>query len=1605
MKKMTKKFLSLLLSALLIVSSLPLFAFTALAAGIDDLNNAITAYEDKMDGTVYTNMKAAYDEYIDALAAKDAYLYGGDTTVDLAAAASALTAASDAMNPWSRATFNADAYYYGNVATGGYANVVYCSNASSNTLSSGKQNKAYMYNYFYAVNNIVVAYDGETTPRIPAAYVQKCESSHSNRIYYVAATSITNFKLNGNWYGSTDAKVNGSVVYTGLPWNTSSSRSISSTVQTSPYNSDCTNTGTPRIYSNSLAYTGSGNTTNYYELVNSLTYRFCGYYSYWGSNTQTIDYTFSPHYYVINYKPIIEDINNVKDTLSTACTSGVENYTEGGLASLLTYLDLHTADSANPNTYTYSSNMATSVTNCATAIKTAATASYTAPSQDGNGYSNLRSAINRTKATYDATNDSGSYTADSWAAFATAYEAAVNTMKAQPTDEYNNDSDAAAKATALNNAYDALETVATKVDTTPVTSLVDTYRSWNTIFTAETAAAVEAAIDAASQAIWNGNYGVAGDALNDSDEARATVETHRAAIAAAIKNLRISPDAIAQSDNMKLSMNQALALDVDTPSDYSNYSSLTNAKNAAQLYMTQAASTDFTDYDTQYAEYIAYVQAIYDAFNGLLPSFLKIPDGDAAQNTAQTNMTQLTTSDQGQQIVQFGYTNYALIMKMNHDGTTVPFGVADILFATNIESKVNNMLDSISINATADTIGGNGQKNHIRDLSTWTSTPYALSDTEKTTYAGCLTYNEFSVSDIRYLGANANKPEQFATDNSGNVISFEDGATTDFTPILGTTDGAATNPGTGGIFARSTGSTASVLLEGNFNLDIPSSTAAGVESNNGNEVVKTTYTMNNTYFGAVTLYNCQNVSNCAGYDWYTSKTNNEKINISVDVVDAANLVDLIYAANDILSTESLYTKASWEEFTAALEAAQTDIDYTTLSANEIQSQLQTRYDNLWREWKDATDGLQLAANNQSLKDARVYSTDAKDNKTVDALYNEGNANEYWDTTLWAAFEAAYEAVTGTNGLGNKYSDINIRNYGTSEQPTIDGLADALKAAYDALEIGGILVDPAVELVYGEDGLAAKLDDYKFYASDLETMANTLADLEYYTDTIGTYIPKENQTAFDAEVAALEALNAIEPAGDFDKDAFQQYINTAKARANDPDAYNIDEVVSYIAEMEDGASRSVTVLGTSYEGLASDAMQRVDNAYQKLESMDIQSYAVTVDNAAATITDASGKTYASGDKIPYGTTVTVSTGDKAAYTYDYVSNTSNKNGGHIQKYVGTLEEFTFTVAGTTNIIAAAPNGDNTYKVSYITSCKSGDEELLGYTTYVEYVSAGTTVNATKVKAPSYAFYSFQGYSETSATINADTKIYLNYTIVSNEPMCTVYNFDEGSETSYHYGEIVTESLDESAVAVAKVASEDLANYLYEGIYNDYPNYPFKDDSEDLIDTVDPFLTVVAYGNTYTFKITEESVYLVSILSTDEILVCAEPVYDNVGAPSSVYVSTHATVNEDTIITNSSFAMPEGYELVEAGVLVQYNKTGEALVDREINFDTVGDDQGNDKIRRLKSTKLDNGTDNSYTINLHLNSATGRAKYIAYINYTDDQGAMHTVFSAAQDAVIG
>jgi hypothetical protein len=553
--KLTKRFLATLLAVIMAFSMLPI---TALADDASDLQSAITAYENKMNGTVYTNMANAYNAYVAAVKGYDAYVYGGNTNVDLAGLASDLTTKTDAMNAWSAYSGTADVYF-GTLAktdsVQGYSNILYAhgeagvtgiANSGSDyyqvgyykakTWFLGSDTNQYVYYKSFAPTNIVMYYNGNLNDLYYPVGVEIYANNDTIRTVDYIDVNDSNIGFKEYWRGYQQG------------WDNTYGFNYANVVSGANIEADNEHTydgvcGLGYSSSNTLSHTlaKAGESKKRYWINkayvtklgsdNTLTKSSINFRLHVSTSNEInvgsnpAPTTVNSNIYVVNYYQLTQAINNKKSVLNS-----VASYKEGGLATLLAKYDNATAfnitqfRSGATEAGEYKNGSVTTVTesNCSSYYSYAQAASTYYASQlssatsatDANysDYAGIKTAITNYKTLRNTANTT--YTAASFSAFATAYDNAVTHM-AGVTGGYNA-ATATSLASALNTAYGNL------VEKTTITFVDSNGNSTTAKFDTGTAAATVAA---AAPALPAADYDEDGHNTYAWDKAFADVTT------------------------------------------------------------------------------------------------------------------------------------------------------------------------------------------------------------------------------------------------------------------------------------------------------------------------------------------------------------------------------------------------------------------------------------------------------------------------------------------------------------------------------------------------------------------------------------------------------------------------------------------------------------------------------------------------------------------------------------------------------------------------------------------------------------------------------------------------------------------------------------------------------------------------------------------------------------------------------------------------------------------------------------------------------------------------------------------------------------------------
>ncbi len=468
--KGSKKIVSLFLAVLMVVSSVPAFALNASAAvntstDVSVLETAMQNYEKKMQNLqdenvgIMTNMKAAYDAYVDAQKAIDAVKYGYSTSIDVASVAANLTNATNNMNSWTsykgtmRSKFSTDANYvrdedYANT----YKNLLYADETATQTSVTQVEvfknifnNKIYCNGSFY-YSNVVMLYDGKTAPQTGVMFNSYGSNTSGtlgkNVKEYAAWMSAGNGGLKltlDRWKGTSD---NGD-----YQWIMNSNRDDS--IYASDNTSYVTSKHSSNIqHGNYITFDASNDPFTNDDLVKTYTPTW-SFYTTVGDkdNRNKGQVSTSIQIQIFNYEAVLKAIDSTKSTIAK-----VANYKQGGLSTLFNDIESLMKD---PNSFfTENGARKNGIDSCSSyysGVITNTKRDLNSVTADDTRYKDLRTAI------ADAETAPTTKTADSLVAYGKAISEARNVFASDVISHgYNSPDNAATKANAITTAYNAL---------------------------------------------------------------------------------------------------------------------------------------------------------------------------------------------------------------------------------------------------------------------------------------------------------------------------------------------------------------------------------------------------------------------------------------------------------------------------------------------------------------------------------------------------------------------------------------------------------------------------------------------------------------------------------------------------------------------------------------------------------------------------------------------------------------------------------------------------------------------------------------------------------------------------------------------------------------------------------------------------------------------------------------------------------------------------------------------------------------------------------------------------------------------------------------------
>lgn len=687
---------------------------------------------------------------------------------------------------------------------------------------------------------------------------------------------------------------------------------------------------------------------------------------------------------------------------------------------------------------------------------------------------------------------------------------------------------------------------------------------------------------------------------------------------------------------------------------------------------------------------------------------------------------------------------------------------------------------------------------------------------------------------------------------------------------------------------------------------------------------------------------------------------NTDVKQTVTVIDVSDLFEKISEAVAFLdkvdnNAYKCYTTESWTAFSNALAAAQANMDYTTMTVEQIVAEAQIRYNNL-----DAAMKV-LAKNTAEDAHQLVEQPDSSHATCSDP-----------GTPHYICSVCGHEIKTSEEALGHDLSTV----------PNNDGSTHTIKCSrgdYEQVEActpdvyglhctvcGQALYDPANWDAFNEakaelEALLAEAAEgsVKYSLKAYETIKISIEALSYYnyTDEQQKTVPLENQSMVDNQTTAIK--NAVEVMKNGLADSSVYEANLAKVATLNADAYDVAAVQKAVESFE--ITQQITVNGKEYTGYKYDEYNLSLGTALSENAIDYTVVVYDFNETAWYLVDDGDGTYsysessADATNFHYGDYITAPNPNKTAPNEPCAwatlaqpkSMSDSIYSGLIPKYQLTSKQYTFNVRGDMEIYttSSATNDENNCKLTFIQAL---DGVSTGKVLDIQYAENGAKFNLNYSNVtdnlPFYEFSSYtsedgsQTYSRT-VTVTGDMVILVNYAKLSPASY-TVTLVDENGdtlETQYPvFNEKVTFSA-EGAVAYINNANGK----------------------------------ALCYGSEYSFfacqDITVKAVKSIDQEASTDVI--ASPIIDDNG---KVYIV-------------GSFALPEGAKIKSFGIVLN----GLDANDSDLSLSDVN---SANKIYNLAASKYtcEEQNGNQFTISFNTNTMYRTGTYVAYAIYEDAHG---------------
>ncbi len=1568
--KFSKKILSVVLAVLMVVTSVPVIGFAAFAED-NSIDPAVAEVQAAMDNFYqklaaqgsFTNVGPAYDAFVDCQKALDAYIYGGEDDA-LNGKAEALTNAMNNIQSFTGYTGTAVPTFNDSPASGdgsmapyagiGYNNVLYAPLATQLTRSAAKGN-AY-HSIHYGANSVLL-YDGVNDTILPVMVSGLMEASANgySKTRYIyssypsdaSGNDDANWSLVGAWRSG-----NGGTADWDWSWYTNSSSAG---------------------YNKATGFLGNATTS-----VRSGRIPACNRWFDWGYKYSESSPLYMANALRLNTEPsgvgqeytltwytMTGDSPNSANDISTETASApirVINYkaltdaivTNGtkmkavdllqfSEGGLMEYIDaMDLATTLNPNDYFTSGD---GYTTCVNAITTAINTMNAAPTDktDSTEYAQLRTAMeDQVRNTYAAGNLG--YTADSWLNFTNAYENAMSVMAAvnDSTGGYLSASIASSAAQTLTTAYTSLQTEATKVDSSSLEAAIKTFEGYPKA--SFTTESYSAVLEVVNAA-KTAVWGSVGDYGMNTSLPEDSPEAQELVAA--------QTQAVLDATKLLRISSSAIVAVID-----GHRYSLAEAIALRDTIQNTTDYTNFYEFDSAVTAGKAYESTLAQK---------EFTDFEAQIAEYTTYVNNIVTA----------YYNLQYSFTLLPDGTVASetIGSTSGYSADNNRTYLSNAITNITYIKTA-----SGNSSYTTD--------YALTHDN-----AWQSWGQDRGVQMHSLGFGAFGQDTMTTSNGSMKVTWKEGGA-----LLENTSGAYST------YHSYLMKTPEQAVDGSDYVNIPGGTTV-------NKIFgETTVTVGDLGIASAS-FTTPDIYTYFICDGETRNFVNTDVKQTVTVVDISDLFELVASANELMArydynNYKCYTEASWSTLVTALQTAQNNMDYTNMTAQEIVSEAQWRYNNLNRAMsgliKNTTDPIHKL---EELPDS-VHATCT----TAGTIHSQCTLCGTEVTTTEEAL--GHDYVYTSKGDGNTHTVTCTRADVCGMEPYIEDCTN--NGENVCSDCGQVLLASWTEYTVAINALKSALIANLYPVSTLNGIKSQLESMTYYQNYITSNtdsIYSDEQDAINAEAAQIEALIPTQTPIDV------SVLEAAKLEVKDPDQYDANAIALLEAEMYS----TVNIANTDIKGTVKDSQPEIDALITEAVSA-VMTYDIYVNDVVVKY------------DVPYGTEITVDgegqviEGDTVASNSVYVwsgyfgapSYGTDESGDYkksSEKYLVNGSTYTFIVKGDSYLSAISADGSDADD-SYLVTVKTSVPIYTNRISTIDYVYTENDGTVNLPEAPAYANYKFVGYTDADGEpITSDTVFTDNSVVIAQYELVT-----------QKYYEIISYDALGSYFQDAMVYyNTDLYNalidygYLFSSV-SEQDFYCWASVSKVNVDGTDyHYFEVVSYDYDYSFYVCED-VKLVPLTVSDVqtffdtpngaffpsqmdydlcILRCNGEVVDpsvkpiNVGVVNEVFDVNDADGNYAKSAIIGKLAIPDGYTLLEKGFLVNLDDAASLTAD---DFVVT-----NDNIIRKKVLHLTRA--NQFVLNMVGLSKGTQVDYCAYAILEDSEGNRIEIYSdPIMDAVL-